>query len=77
MMTSPKTPSSESPANDRKEDRRVVQKPGPPYKDNKDQTVDDDRRIRPDPRLDKLIEVEWGEHETLESNKESNSDKTD
>ena len=44
---------------DRLDDRRKDQKPGPPYKSNMGTDVEDNRRIRPDPRLDKMIEVEW------------------
>lgn len=66
-MTSPDTPNTDSKPAERKDDRRVDQKPGPPYKDRKNQTVDDDRRIRPDPRLDKLIEVEWEDSEVIDT----------
>lgn len=44
---------------DREKDRREKQTPGPPYEEVKDPPVPEDRRIRPDPRLDKLIEVDW------------------
>ncbi len=44
---------------ERNHDRRKLQKPGPPYVEVKNPPVPNDRRIRPDPRLDKLIEVDW------------------
>lgn len=56
---------------ERHADRRTDQKPGPPYKDNQGDTVPDDRRIRPDPRLDKMIEVEWEDEETSSPNPEN------
>lgn len=45
------------------EGRRKSQKPGPPFVDDQGDVVSDDRRLRPDPRLDRLIEADWEETE--------------